>query len=250
MAIISEVASGMLASPYKYSRTVNGIPYKICRVTIHHAAGKGDAFQIATNFTGSRVASANYCIGTDGSCICSVPEEYRAATSSNRVNDAQAITIEVANDVNGEPWTVSEESLDTLYSLLADIVHRNPAIGGKLIWTGDKAHPGNMTVHRWFAATSCPGNYLMSYMAHIAVTVNCILNVGKDDENMKIDIENGRACFDAMELAADAREYDMSPYIDKAVKYGISDGTNPGRPATRGEVMAMMARVYEALADK
>lgn len=228
---------------HNYSRIIAGVSDgKIDRVTIHHAAGRGTAAQIAANFTGSRVASAHYCIGTQGDCVSCVDEMWRPATSSNRINDSHAITIEVANCTLDPKWEISIESWNTLINLLVDICKRYPSIG-RLKWTGNPADPGNMTVHQWFAATNCPGPYLMSRMGNIADTVNYILE-DKESNNM---IEKGNEMFETMEKAADIREFNLSREIDKAVKYGISDGTHPGRPATRGEVMAMMVRLYETL---
>lgn len=249
----------MIPSPHKYSRQIvsgsttlsDGV---VNRVTIHHAAGRGTARDIASNFTGSRVASAHYCIGTDGSCVCCVDEIFRPATSSSRINDSHAITIEVANCTMDPKWEVSMESWDTLINLLVDICKRYPSLH-RLVWRNDKNNPGNMTVHQWFAATSCPGPWLMSRMGNIADAVNSRLdkeekemyeNTPKQEASSVYGI-TGEMMFEAMEAAADERKYDLSSEIDKAVKYGISDGTHPGRPATRGEVMAMMVRLYETM---
>lgn len=252
--MISSVATRSIPSPHHYSRQIasggqiisDGV---VNRVTIHHAAGRGTAAQIAANFTGDRVASAHYCIGTDGSCINCVDELDRPATSSNRINDSHAITIEVANCTLEPNWEVSMESWDTLIRLLVDICQRYPSLH-RLVWKDSKDNPGNMTVHRWYAATNCPGPWLMNRMGTIAIVVNNQLDELEDegDTNMSEQmIKEGNEMFAAMEDAADAREYDLTPMIDRAVKYGISDGTHPGRPATRGEVMAMMVRVFELL---
>lgn len=246
--IISKVAQRTLPSNYYSERaeTVNGKrqEVEISRVTIHHAVAVCNADAIANVFRGNRRASANYCIGSDGSCTCSVPENYRAWTSSSAYNDNRAITIEVANCDLHEPYPVSQKAMTTLIALLVDICNRYPKIG-RLRWVNDAENPGNMTVHRWFAATNCPGDYLMGKMGEIANAVNNELDKG---ENNTLKITEGNHMFDAMEAAADARNWDMSAYVDKAVKYGISDGSHPGRPATRREVMAMLVNMYEKLA--
>jgi nucleoid-associated protein YgaU len=49
-----------------------------------------------------------------------------------------------------------------------DICQRNGI--EKLNYTGDKS--GNLTMHKWFAATGCPGPYLESKFPYIAEEVN------------------------------------------------------------------------------
>ena len=99
---------------------------KIKKITIHHMAGNlsvescGNVFQ-----NKNRQASSNYGIGTDGRVGLYVEEENRAWTSSSRVNDNQAVTIEVANDGKGPDWHVSDKALQKTIELCADICRRN-----------------------------------------------------------------------------------------------------------------------------
>ena len=158
-------------SPNKSNRTG-----KISKITIHHMAGNlsvercGDVFAPS-----SRQASSNYGIDTEGRVGLYVPEEYRAWTSSNRDNDNVAVTIEVAND-GGENWHVSDKALQKTIELCADICKRNGI--KKLNFTGDKT--GNLTMHKYFAATNCPGPYLESKFPYIADEVNKILSGEKE----------------------------------------------------------------------
>ena len=122
--------------------------------------------------------STNYGSGSDGRVGLYVDEKDRSFASANRENDAQAVTMEVANDVIGGNWHVSDKALAKTIELCADICKRNGI--DKLIWTGDKA--GNLTVHRFFIATACPGEYLMSKMQYIADEVNKLLEPPKVDE--------------------------------------------------------------------
>ena len=123
-------------------------------------------------------ASTNYGIGSDGRVGLYVDEKDRSFASANRENDAQAVTMEVANDIIGGNWHVSDKALAKTIELCADICKRNGI--DKLIWTGDKT--GNLTVHRFFIATACPGEYLMSKMQYIADEVNKLLEPQKVDE--------------------------------------------------------------------
>lgn len=138
-------------------------------ITIHHMATKATAEVCAVSFMPtSRKASANYCIGYDGSVALSVDESRRAWTSSNAANDNRAITIEVSNDGGAPDWHVSDEAMEKLVTLCVDICRRNGI--ERLNYTGDT--DGNMTMHKWFAATACPGPYLESRFPWIAEEVN------------------------------------------------------------------------------
>lgn len=148
----------------------NGRIYPITRVTIHHAAAVCNAKAIASVFVPrSRSASATYCIGNDGSIVQCVKESDMPWTSSNFDNDNRAITIEVANSSRGGQWPVGAEAMASLINLLVDICQRNPGIG-RLRYTGDLS--GNLTMHKWFTSTQCPGPYLESKFSCIAEEVN------------------------------------------------------------------------------
>ncbi len=145
----------------------------IKKITIHHMAGNLTVETCGNVFAPtSRQASSNYGIGTDGRVGMYVEEKNRAWTSSNADNDNQAITIEVANDEIGGNWHVSDTALKKLIDLCGDICQRNSIKA--LNFTGDKN--GNLTMHKYFAATSCPGPYLASKFPYIADEVNKRLN--------------------------------------------------------------------------
>lgn len=150
----------------------------IKKITIHHMAGNLSVETCGNVFQKKGGVSTNYGIGTDGRVGLYVDEKDRSFASANRDNDAQAVTMEVANDVIGGNWHVSDKALAKTIELCADICKRNGI--EKLIWTGDKT--GNLTVHRFFIATACPGEYLMSKMQYIADEVNKLLVPPKVDE--------------------------------------------------------------------
>lgn len=142
---------------------------KISKITIHHMAGNLTVEACGAIFSeASRQASSNYGIGSDGRIAMYVEEKYRAWTSSNAANDNVAVTIEVANDVIGGDWHVSDKALSSLIRLCTDICKRNGI--KKLNFTGSKN--GNLTMHKYFAATACPGPYLESKFPYIASEVN------------------------------------------------------------------------------
>lgn len=146
--------------------------HKIDTITIHHMAGNLTVEQCGSVFAQTgRQASSNYGIGTDGRVGLYVDEANRSWCSSNAANDNRAITIEVANDQNGGNWHVSDTALNKLIELCVDICQRNKIT--KLNYTGNKS--GNLTMHKWFAATVCPGPYLESKFLYISQEVNARL---------------------------------------------------------------------------
>lgn len=146
--------------------------HSIDKITIHHMAGNLTVEQCGGVFApSSRKASANYGIGTDGRVGLYVDEANRSWCSSNSANDNRAITIEVANDEVGGDWHVSDTALAKLIDLCVDICQRNGIV--RINYTGDKS--GNLTMHKWFAATTCPGPYLESKFPYIAEQVNALL---------------------------------------------------------------------------
>lgn len=150
-------------SPHCAPRTA-----KIDRITIHHMAGVGSVETCGAQFVTERVASSNYGIGNDGRVGLYVPEDKRACTSSSTANDNRAVTIEVSNSEALYPWPVSKAAYRALIELCADICKRNGI--ERLNYTGDTT--GNLTAHRWFVATQCPGDYLYERFPAIAEEVN------------------------------------------------------------------------------
>jgi len=146
--------------------------HSIDKITIHHMAGNLTVEQCGGVFApSSRKASANYGIGTDGRVGLYVDEANRSWCSSNSANDNRAVTIEVANDEAGGDWHVSDTALAKLIDLCVDICQRNGIV--RINYTGDKS--GNLTMHKWFAATACPGPYLESKFPYIAEQINARL---------------------------------------------------------------------------
>lgn len=142
---------------------------KITKITVHHTAGVLTAKQIGNVFAPvARQASCNYGIGSDGKIVMCCEEKNRSWCSSSRENDHKAITIEVSNDGGAPDWHVSDLALNKLVELCVDICKRNGI--ERLNFTGDKN--GNLTMHKYFAATACPGPYLGSKFPWIAEQVN------------------------------------------------------------------------------
>lgn len=146
----------------------------ITKITIHHMAGFMSVEECGAMFAqSSRQASSNYGIDSSGKVGMYVEEKDRSWCSSSPENDHQAITIEVANSTGAPDWKISDKAMEKLIELCTDICKRNNI--KKLNFTGDKN--GNLTMHKWFAATACPGPYLESKFPYIAEEVNKRLNI-------------------------------------------------------------------------
>ena len=161
------MSNSPLVNYTKISKNSNPRTKSIQKITIHHMAGNLSVETCGLVFQNGK-SSSNYGIGSDGRVGLYVEEHNRAWTSSNADNDHQAITIEVANDQIGGDWHVSDKALSKLIELCVDICKRNRI--ERLNYTGDKS--GNLTMHKWFAATVCPGAYLESKFPYIATEVN------------------------------------------------------------------------------
>jgi peptidoglycan hydrolase-like protein with peptidoglycan-binding domain len=143
------------------------------KITIHHMAGNCSVETCGAIFASTaRQASSNYGIGSDGRIALYVDESNRAWTSSSRANDEQAVTIEVANNSGAPNWTVSDKAYAALLNLCEDICRRNNIT--EINFTGDTT--GNLTMHKWFASTACPGPYLEPRFKDIAAEVNSRLS--------------------------------------------------------------------------
>lgn len=151
-------------------------------ITIHCVVGQTSVESLGELFYSTdRQASSNYGVGFDGKIGMYVEEKNRSWCTSSSANDNRAITIEVASD-NFHPYAVTDKAMAALITLVADICNRNGI--EKLLWKADPALIGqvdkqNMTVHRWFAPTSCPGDYLFEKHYYIAEQVNKLLSGGE-----------------------------------------------------------------------
>ena len=224
-------------------------------VSIHCMAGNASVETCGALFADpARKASSNYSIGSDGRIALYVDEANRSWCTSNAANDHRAITIEVANNGGAPDWPVSDKAYAALLDLLTDICRRNNI--KELLWKGNKSLIGqvgkqNMTVHRWFAAKACPGDYLYNRHGEIAAEVNRRLK--GEDESVDIaklisEMTNKQA-YQLMQKAELHAKTIQEPswskeegHWAKATANGIVDGTSPERPMKRDEVIAVLGR--------
>ena len=156
--------------------------HAIDRITPHCFVGQVTAERGCEVFLPkSKQASCNYVIGHNGKIGTSVKEENRSWCSSSAANDQRAITIECASDTTA-PYAFTDACYNSLVNLCEDICKRYNKT--RLVWIDDKKtalayKPAEnemlLTVHRWFAAKSCPGDWMYSRMGNLASAVTARL---------------------------------------------------------------------------
>lgn len=218
----------------------------IDRITPHCVVGQTTAEQLGHWFEKSSTkASSNYGIGRDGVIGLYVDESCRSWCSSSAANDQRAVTIECASDLT-EPYAMTDLVYERLVELCADICLRN----GKthLIWIDDKERalayePKTdemlITVHRWFAAKSCPGDWLYSRLGHLAARVTEILSGTPEIPSTGFsDVSPDRWSAEAIQINARA-----------GLMAGFPDGTfRPEDPVTREQLASVTMRLLALLA--
>lgn len=148
--------TGRYQGGVKWQARPSGV--RINGLNVHHWA--------STNLSGldrlvksSDPASANYLILNDGTLIGSVPEEFRAWTTSAYANDDDKITVEIQNETGAPSWRISDAAMETLIRLYADIARRHK-------FPPTRAH---LKGHQEYGiATACPGPYLLPRLDEVA----------------------------------------------------------------------------------
>ena len=230
----SPLVSCTRISPNRYS------PRKmpIDRITIHCVVGQCTVEALGAVFADpKRYASSNYGVGLDGRIGMYVEESDCSWCSSNRANDERAVTIETASD-NFHPYAVTDKAYRGLLDLCTDICKRHGK--KKLLWIGDKEKtlaykPADdemvLTVHRWFANKSCPGQYLMDRQGEIAAEVTRRLQ-DEEDEDMTLDK------FKELmgEYRSGLQDNDCGQWSEAARKWAVETGLiQGGTPLHTGE---------------
>ena len=240
--------------------------HEIDTITIHCVVGQVTVESLGEQFSkSSRQASSTYGVGKDGRIGQYVPEGDRPWTTggkdkngnpiyvngiSGAMNDHRAITIEVASDTF-EPYAVNSAAYEGLIRLLVDICKRHPKIH-RLRWRANKSLVGNielqnMTAHRWFAATKCPGDYLYQRFGDIAKEVNKRLDADalKAEEFFQAEMERDDMDVKRFtelwnEMRKDLKDNDAGQWSQEARDWAISSGLIQGSGTTKeGDPNAM-----------
>ena len=153
--------------------------YGVSRITPHHAAGVISLENLLGIFVPtSRQASCNYAIGSDGRLGLCVDEKNRSWCSSSSDNDNRSITVEIANSTGAPDWKISEKAEQTFVDLCVDICKRYNKKGvfyeGRLV--ADREGWLQITLHRWYKSTLCPGPYIEKRLPEIVKRINEKLN--------------------------------------------------------------------------
>lgn len=173
------VSNSPLVKYTKLSPNHSGLRnHKIDTITPHCVVGHLSLQTLGNVFLEpSHQASSNYGVNDAGEIGMFVEEKNRSWCSYSGKNDNRAVTIEIASD-RVPPYKITSGAMQGLINLSVDICKRNGI--PKLIWENNKALIGeidkqNITIHRWFYNTICPGDYIISQLGHVASEVNKIL---------------------------------------------------------------------------
>ena len=201
--------------------------HSIDRITPHCVVGQLSAESICGCFTSTdRQASCNYGIGTDGRISLCVEEKNRSWCSSSRENDQRAVTIECASDKT-EPYAMNDKVYASLINLCVDICKRNGKT--KLLWFGDKDKTLNyspksdemvITVHRWFANKSCPGNWLYARLGNLAAEVTQRLTGGVSSEG-EVSVPSGNKTLYRVQTGAFSKKSNADALVEKLKAAGF-----------------------------
>ena len=214
--------------------------HSIDRISPHCVVGQTTAEALGAWFAKtSTQASSNYGIDKDGRVGLYVEECNRSWCTSSNANDQRAVTIECASDTT-EPYRMNDAVYATLIRLCSDICKRNGK--RKLLWLGDKDEtlaytPAKdemvLTVHRWFANKSCPGEWLYSRLGDLAEKVTAAIG--------------GAAETPALDNTP-------APWSEEAVNWATGNGLMTGdangdlllrSPITREQFCVMLKRYHD-----
>ena len=227
--------------------------HSIDRITPHCVVGQLTAESICGCFTSPSIeASCNYGIGKDGKIALCVEEKNRSWCSSSGANDQRAVTIECASDLNA-PYAMTAAVYNSLVKLCTDICKRSGK--NKLLWLGDKNKTLNyspksdemvLTVHRWFANKSCPGDWLYARLGDLAAKVTAQLGgTAADSGGTLYRVQTGafskKSNADALEEKLKAKDFDT--YM---MQSGGLYKVQVGAYSVRANAEAMMEKVKEA----
>ena len=153
----------------------------IDRITIHSAGKSGDCYDLSELVNGASESSYHYGISTDGTVCLFVDEQFRSWSTGSKQNDESAINIICMNTESGVSYgELSDFTYSALLDLVEDICRRNFIT--ELIYTGSK-NTSNLTMHKWYASTSCPGEWLSAKYPEIAETISERLQAALVSEN-------------------------------------------------------------------
>lgn len=247
------MSNSSLVSFVKYSPFNSGErKHAIDRITPHCVVGQCAIEALGDLFCQpGRNASSNYGIDKDGRIGLFVDEDCVSWCSGGDLlteavpNDQRAVTVECASDLTA-PWAFRPIVYERLVELCTDICRRNGK--KKLLWLEDrdyslayhpKADEMVLTVHRWFANKSCPGDWMMERMGDLAQRVTDALSPAEYDDG------EGGTIIEPKPTTPSQPWY--TEYMAWAKENGIINDGRPRDNLTRAEMAAVSKRLYELI---
>lgn len=138
----------------------------IDRITPHCIVGEFPVERLPQFFDDEGV-SCNYAIAKDGQVALILDEDKNSWCSSNQGNDQRAVTIECSCDTCS-PYKFNDDVFSKLIDLTVDICQRNgmhkvvyiPSIREAIAYDPPVGEC-QITLHRFFASKSCPGDWFV-----------------------------------------------------------------------------------------
>lgn len=228
----------------------------IDRITPHCVVGQLSVEELGDIFAPEeRAASSHYGIGPDGRVAMYVKEKNRSWCSSSEANDQRSVTIECASDLR-QPYAMNDVVFARLVDLCVDICERNGK--SKLLWLRSKTRTLNyvpapnemiLTVHRWFARTRCPGDWLMGRLDILASQVtNRLVDSSLSKEETAKGIKPFFFRFGGLLKKASPAQSNPNAYRVKVMSYAL----NVHRaPTTDSEITAQIEDfgIYTIIAE-
>lgn len=223
---------------YKYlgKNYTSGRPYGIKGVTIHHMAGDLDA-DGCNNVWRNREASAHYSIDRNGYIVQHVDDTDRAWACGDGIgtrggNDT-TISIEHANNARG-PWTVYPAAIESGAHLVAALCRYYGL--GRPDWLV------NVFPHKFWSATSCPGELAGSQNAEYMKRAQAWYDAMVSGAEASAPVEPANPAPVALVPAHYALHVRNGGWWDEITNYNNSDDNGyAGAPFTEHDLLTAYA---------
>ena len=222
--------------------------YPLTRITVHCTAGRASVEGLGEIFANpSRQASSQYGIGEDGRVGMYVEEKNRSWCSSSYDNDERSITIEASSDAT-EPFAMNPTVYARIIDLCTDICQRYGK--KKLLWFPDKDttlmyKPAEdelvLTVHRWFANKSCPGDWLFARLGDVAEKVTARLAA----VTTPVAASASTPAIEAEDTPSPWAAESVNWAIEKGILLGDGKSYRLHDPVTREEMLTFLHRALK-----
>lgn len=168
MSELKVVPIPALEGTFMANRAKYGLP--VSELCVHHKAStctnrECRDYWASKYKSGHGATSSNYGIKDDEIAVF-VSDGDIAYCNSNWDSNCRSLSVEVSNSAGAPNWPVSDKSFESLVQWAAAKSKQyslHPLVPGK-----------NLTWHQMYAATACPGPYLLGKMQELADRANAI----------------------------------------------------------------------------